>query len=216
MRPTKHLPLCLSILTLTAVAADWWTYPGKISIAKVQGKELEVIVTKKSRLPDTFVPNGLVALPDEVIRTTKPVQIRRELLDPLKKLRQAAHKDGIDLVVLSGYRSFARQKEVHQYWINYEKGNRVAAEKYSARPGHSEHQLGTVVDFSTNEINDAIGPRFHNTKAAAWLRKNAESFGFKLSYPKDWESQTGYQWESWHWRWWPQKKAPSDVASPAE
>jgi len=202
----RTFTLTLSLLTVAALSAEWWSYPEKIEIVSPDKKELTVSVTKSKRLPDNYVPKNLVQITSEVFRTKKKTQVRAELLTPLKQLRLAAEKDGIDLVILSGYRSFERQKQVHEYWVGYEKGNRSAAEKYSARPGHSEHQLGTVVDFSSKEINDAIGPRFHQTKAATWLRKNAGKFGFRLSYPKGAEQKTGYQWESWHWRWWPGEK----------
>ena len=198
--------LTLSVLTLAALSAEWWSYPDKIEVHRIENDDPTIAVTKSKRLPDDFVPPNLVVIQPDVFRTKKETMIREELLIPLKALRLAAEKDGIDLVVLSGYRSFERQKTVHEYWVKFEGGNREAAEKYSARPGHSEHQLGTVVDFSTQEINDAIGSKFHQTKAAAWLRKNAGDFGFRLSYPKGAEQKTGYQWESWHWRWWPEEK----------
>ena len=201
--PAKFISLSLSLLTVAAFSAEWWAYPEKIEQVKITDNELTIAVTKSSRLPKDYTPKNLIRIDADVIRTKKEITVRKELIEPLVNLRQAAEKDGIDLVVLSGFRSFARQKEVHEYWVQFEKGNRSTAEKYSARAGHSEHQLGTVVDFSTKEINDSIGPRFHQTKAAAWLRKNAGKFGFRLSYPKGAEQKTGYQWESWHWRWWP-------------
>ena len=204
----RHLSLSLGLFTLVAVAAtsDWWDYPEKIGVIEMKGDARELAVTKSARLPDDFVPDDLVLIEPEVMRTNKPVEVRRELLEPLKKLRIAAENDGIDLVVLSGYRSFERQKEVHQYWVDREGGDQAAADRYSARAGHSEHQLGTALDFSTSEINDAIGTKFETTKAARWLRDHAGKFGFRLSYPKGKETETGYQWESWHWRWWPEKK----------
>ena len=198
--------LTLSLLTVAVLSAEWWSYPEKIKVTEVGKDELTFAVTKSNRLPDNYVPKNLIRITPEIFRTKKETTVRQELIKPLTQLRLAAEKDGIDLVVLSGYRSFERQKQVHEYWVGYEKGNRSAAEKYSARPGHSEHQLGTVIDFSTKEINDAIGPKFHQTNAAFWLRKNAGKFGFRLSYPKGAEQKTGYQWESWHWRWWPNEK----------
>lgn len=206
MAVSKHLTLGLSLFAVAlATGKDWWDYPQDIRVLELDGDERELLVTKSARLPDQFVPDGLVQIEPEIIRTNKPITVRRELLEPLRKLRLAAEKDGIDLVVLSGYRSFERQKKVHQYWVESEKGDQAAADRYSARAGHSEHQLGTVIDFSTQEINDAIGTKFHATQAARWLRKHAADHGFRLSYPKGMETKTGYQWESWHWRWWPEK-----------
>jgi zinc D-Ala-D-Ala carboxypeptidase len=71
---------------------------------------------------------------------------------------------------------------------------REAAERVSARPGTSQHQLGTVVDFGS--ISDA----FALTPEGRWLRDRASDFGFSLSYPKGYEEETGYVWESWHYR----------------
>ena len=202
------LGLSLAVLAMCGAAAakDWWDYPDIIETLEIKGDPRELVVTKSARLQETFVPANLVRLVPEVIRTDKPVEVCRDILGPLRELRLAAEKDGIDLVVLSGYRSFERQKIVHQYWLDREKGDQAAADRYSARAGHSEHQLGTVVDFSTNEIDDAIGPQFDTTRAAQWLRKHAGKYGFRLSYPKCKEAETGYQWESWHWRWWPEKE----------
>lgn len=205
----RHPALCssLGLFTLVAVAAasEWWDYPEKIALIEVKGDVRELAVSKSARLPDDFVPDDLALIAPEVMRTNKPVEVRRELLEPLKALHLAAERDGIDLVILSGYRSFARQKEVYQFWVDREGGDKAAADRYSARAGHSEHQLGTVLDFSSREINDAIGTKFETTKAAGWLRENAGKYGFRLSYAKGRESETGYQWESWHWRWWPEK-----------
>jgi len=68
------------------------------------------------------------------------------------------------------------------------------ADRESAQPGKSQHQLGLVVDFAP--IDDA----FAKTPASQWLLKNAGSFGFSLSFPDGYENITGYRWESWHYR----------------
>jgi len=69
-----------------------------------------------------------------------------------------------------------------------------AADRESARPGHSQHQLGLVVDFYP--IDDS----FSASPASAWLQKNAALFGWSLSFPEGYEDLTGYRWESWHYR----------------
>ena len=79
---------------------------------------------------------------------------------------------------------------------------------YRTEAGGSEHQLGTVVDFSTGEIADGIGPHFNRTKAAKWLAANARQFGFRMSYPKGKEAETGYMHEGWHWRYWGDARPP--------
>jgi D-alanyl-D-alanine carboxypeptidase len=79
-------------------------------------------------------------------------------------------------------------------------GNTNLVDTFSARAGHSQHQLGTVIDFSTNEIGDKLGDEFSNTRASKWLSQNAHKYGFIISYPKGCENITGYKHESWHYR----------------
>jgi D-alanyl-D-alanine carboxypeptidase len=70
----------------------------------------------------------------------------------------------------------------------------------SARAGHSQHQLGTAIDFSSAEINDGLSGIFANTQASKWLNENAWKYGFVISYPEGGEYATGYSYESWHYR----------------
>lgn len=79
-------------------------------------------------------------------------------------------------------------------------GSIAATDKVSARAGHSQHQLGTAVDFSSSEIADGLGGTFSSTKASKWLANNAWKYGFAISYPQGYESTTGYSYESWHYR----------------
>ncbi|NLA46732.1 MAG: M15 family metallopeptidase, partial [Firmicutes bacterium] len=73
-----------------------------------------------------------------------------------------------------------------------------AANRFSARPGQSEHQLGTTVDFGGTSADWTTG--FANTKQGKWLLNNAHLYGFALSYPEGKESVTGYIYEPWHFR----------------
>ena len=198
------LAAALAVLVAWSARAEWWSYPkvGMVQVANTEGDELAIRVDKSHRLPKDYVPKQLAELSAEVIRTRTKIRVKRELLDPLRHLNKAARRDGIDLSVISGYRSFERQTEVYKSWLRREGGDVDATDKYSARPGHSEHQLGTVVDFSTSEIKDGIGPQFNRTRAATWLAENAGQFGFRLSYPKGRERETGYLHEGWHWRYW--------------
>src|SRR5690606_15165135 len=108
----------------------------------------------------------------------------------LKRLNTDAKADGIDISVISAYRSYSTQASTYKYWVNYNGGSAAAADKISARPGHSQHQLGTAVDFSSNEIGDRLGAEFNNTKGAKWLVENGWKYGFVLSYPSGHESTT--------------------------
>ncbi len=74
------------------------------------------------------------------------------------------------------------------------------AERISARPGHSEHQMGTAIDFTSASAGYGLGEGFAQTPEGAWLSQNAPRFGFVMSYPAGKESVTGYAYEPWHFR----------------
>lgn len=163
-------------------------------------------VTKKVSLGN-FVPKDLV--------TFRGIRVARRIVPDLTRLLLDARKAGLTLKVVSGYRSYEKQKQVVQTWITKERTKdphltREQAEKlvdtYSARPGHSEHQLGTTVDILSAEN----GYQFSADKKwsyVRWLEKNAHRYNFKISYP---EGSTEYQYEPWHLRWYP----PSKTISP--
>jgi D-alanyl-D-alanine carboxypeptidase len=71
----------------------------------------------------------------------------------------------------------------------------------SARPGHSEHQLGTTADISNADVGYRLTEEFGETPAGRWLAENAWRYGFVLSYPEGAEAVTGYKYEPWHFRW---------------
>jgi D-alanyl-D-alanine carboxypeptidase len=74
------------------------------------------------------------------------------------------------------------------------------AEKLSARPGHSEHQLGLAADFSVKGQGCVIMVCFGKTEAGIWLAENVHQYGFVLRYPKGYKPITGFQYEPWHFR----------------
>lgn len=102
----------------------------------------------------------------------------------------AAAKEGIELRDISGYRSYDTQAAIYNEDVRLY-GN---DQPLSAKPGHSEHQLGSTIDF--NEIDDGFG----DTAAGKWLAKNAVKFGFVMSYPPGRTGETGYAYEPWHFR----------------
>lgn len=111
----------------------------------------------------------------------------------LEDLLKDARRDGIDLRIISAFRSFDEQKDLKtQYSVTYGTG----ANRFSAEQGYSEHQLGTTVDFSTEELGVNY-TSLDQTEAFEWLENNAHKYGFILSYPKENEY---YQYEPWHWR----------------
>ena len=153
-------------------------------------KDLLVLVDKKHALSKDYTPAQL-----EEIKTpydTRTFKLTSQTVDALKRLMADAKKEGLNIYPVSAYRTFQYQKRLYDNSVK--KNGQEHANKYSALPGHSQHHLGTAVDFNDVEV------RFENTKEFAWLKNNAGKYGFSLSFPKGQEDITGYAYEPWHFR----------------
>ena len=145
-------------------------------------------------LPAAYEAADLVLLKPLGIRVSRDDhRLRAAAAAALAAMAKAAAAEGVTLVAGSTYRSYAYQETVYARWVR-ELGQE-RADRVSARPGRSQHQLGTVLDL------DPIDNDFAASKAGLWVAANAARFGFSLSYPRGLEGLTGYDWESWHWRW---------------
>jgi D-alanyl-D-alanine carboxypeptidase len=156
------------------------------------------LVDQGHPLPRDYVARDLVPLGHYGIRTLREdAALRRGAAEGLARLVDAAEAAGEDLVVASAYRSFEEQHAIHAGLsaLYGEETRRI-----SARAGHSEHQLGTTVDFTNAEAGYALGPAFEDTGAYRWLLEHARDYGFVQSYRRGKEKETGYQAESWHYR----------------
>lgn len=120
----------------------------------------------------------------------------RAAFEAMKKDAQAA---GINLNAFSTYREFARQKQLYEGYAA--KDGAKAADRYSARPGFSEHQTGLAFDIGeAGQEQHWASASFGATKGGKWLKANAHKYGFILRYPEGAEKITGYMHESWHFR----------------
>jgi len=109
----------------------------------------------------------------------------------------AATVSGITLLVVSAFRSVARQEEIVARKLRQGlTWDQILA--VSAYPGFSEHHTGTAIDLATPECPDLV-EAFEATAAFQWLQQNAGRFGFTLSYPRN--NSAGITYEPWHWRW---------------
>ena len=154
---------------------------------------LYLLVDKTHPLPPGYEPDDLVPLQNGAYRISRnDLSLRREAEARLSEMAEAAWAEGVTLLASSSYRSEAYQKEVYER--NVRQSGQETADRESARPGHSQHQTGLVIDFGS--ITDA----FADTAAGKWLLRNASRFGWSLSFPDGYEAVTGYRWESWHYR----------------
>lgn len=128
-------------------------------------------------------------------------------VEPLRALLQAGREAGLDLVVTSGWRSWAYQEQLFEDKVERvmaETGlERAEAEELAAdevaRPGTSEHQLGIAVDIISNAHPD-LDEGWAETEEAVWLKEHCAEYGFILRYPPDKSDITGIVWEPWHFR----------------
>lgn len=173
------------------------------------------VVTKTDALPAGYAPADLVSLNDLGVPTdgNDPEQLRLQTAMDLAEMFAMAKRDGHTLVVRSAYRSYETQQYIFNIYVEEELRaaekagapiSREEAEKranlYSARPGYSQHQLGTTVDVTSADETELVID-FGQTPAGLWLHDNAHRFGFVFSYPRGKEALTGYIYEPWHLRW---------------
>jgi zinc D-Ala-D-Ala carboxypeptidase len=161
--------------------------------------ELRVLVDRSHSLPPDYVPDDLVPLRAYGVPTlgSDVLQLRRDAAEHLGRLVEIAAVDGEELVVASAYRSYEEQQVSHERLASVY-GARV--DGMSATPGHSQHQLGTAVDFTNAVANYQVWLPFGETTAYWWLKHRAREYGFVQAYPRGQERETGYQWEPWHYR----------------
>jgi LAS superfamily LD-carboxypeptidase LdcB len=146
-------------------------------------------------LNEHYQPPRLREIDDEFVYREggDPEFIHSQVEPFLNDMLEDAQDDGVKLFVLSAFRSYDEQRELKgAYSVTYGSG----ANTFSADQGYSEHQLGTTIDFTTENLGGGL-TGFETTPAYEWLTKNAHKYGFVLSYPKD---NAYYIFEPWHWR----------------
>lgn len=146
-------------------------------------------------LNENYKPTALATVSETYLyNKSKPQRSHASVWPFLQSLLAAARSDGVELSVLSGYRSFGEQADLkYGYTVVYGAGS---ANQFSADQGYSEHQLGTAVDFMAPGVSPSL-VGFDTSEAYTWLNANAYKYGFILSYP---EGNDYYRFEPWHWR----------------
>lgn len=145
-----------------------------------------------------YIPSNLAPIPKTIsVRGASTQCLTESTISALEKMAVAAKKQGLSLVVSSAYRSSGIQTTLFN---NNEAVNPNQKYPSVAKPEHSEHQLGTVVDFRSGTDATFTLEAFGNSPEYAWMEKHAHEYGFVRSYPDGKESVTGYIPEPWHWR----------------
>lgn len=153
------------------------------------------IVNRWWGIPLDYEADDLVEIPSDYTRGEegRSCRLRREAAESAMRMMDEMRSEGLDIFISSAYRSGATQRSVYN--------NRVRqlglGQRRAAPPGHSEHQLGTTIDFSST-----LGGRsLRNTDPQhAWLTAHGSAYGWRQTYTADNIEETGYIEEPWHWR----------------
>ncbi len=155
-------------------------------------------------LPHDYKPNDLVKIEQKwnyhAVDYSK--YLRKEAAEALTNLFNEADKKGMSLRVVSAFRTFSKQRQLYLKAIKKNGLEQNAV----AKPGHSEHQLGTTVDVSSFNPESVLNISFGETKEGKWMKENASKFGFHQSYTIVNSDATGYIPEPWHYRYMGGKK----------
>jgi len=158
------------------------------------------LVTRKFRLPSDYIPADLT-VPDVAFSFNYVADKRKMRELPAAKMAEmfnAASTEGVELIAVSGYRSYKRQTEI--YMKNVSNVGADEADSVSAQPGGSEHQSGLTMDLSAESAKCDLTQAFGDTREGKWLANNCYKYGFIIRYPKGKEKITGYEYEPWHIR----------------
>jgi D-alanyl-D-alanine carboxypeptidase len=192
----RPLPALMATDIEAAVRAEPGRFLELLDAALVESTAhggLLALVDKKNALPPGYEPGDLVSLNAwPLAATRKDLRLRKVVLDAVLAMNGAALADGVELVFASSYRSYEYQDGLFKRYAASH--GEAEASRFSAKPGTSQHQLGTAIDF------DPIDEAFAATPAGVWMAANGWRYGFSLSFPPGMEETTGYIWESWHYR----------------
>ena len=152
-----------------------------------------LLVNKYNYLTEDYVPSNLENISTTYARSG--MQLVKEAKEAFETLSENAKKEGMNVIAMSSYRSYDYQVNLYNNYVAQD--GKEAADKYSARPGYSEHQTGLAVDVYNLDLPYTS---FEETEEFTWMQENAYKYGFILRFPKDKVNITGYQYESWHYR----------------
>lgn len=152
---------------------------------------LTVVVNKHRPLdPQSYVPKPLSRIQAE--------RMRSDAAEAYKKMVRVAKAGGVNIVAVSGYRSYDTQASLYDSYV--QQYGQETADTIAARPGHSEHQTGLAMDVGNSSGVCALQDCFEDTPVGAWVADHAWEYGFIIRYPEDEEDVTGYAYEPWHIR----------------
>ena len=179
--------------------------PTSPATSKSASDSPEVIAKEPESPPALFGHHPYAEAPLSQLRTIGragdgyEIRLREAAYKSYLSMDAAAKADGVDLVVISGFRTIAEQQELF-FEISKQRNQTPAQRaKVSAPPGHSEHHTGYALDIGDGGMQSThLSPNFEKTAAFQWLQNNAAKYGFEMSFPAN--NPQGVMYEPWHWR----------------
>jgi len=170
------------------------------------------LVNKINSLEESYVPADLVTVNvPTVLENPEVNQLREEAALALEEMFAAAKESEVYLHARSGYRSYETQVQLFNGYV--ERHGEEEANRYSAKPGYSEHQTGLVMDVTSESVALQLDEKFGETIEGEWLKEHAHEYGFLIRYPEGMEEITGYIYEPWHLRYFGEEVATLIVES---
>lgn len=181
------------VLSGTAAVAAPEDIPAVEAAELTSASSLLALINPSTKLsPEDYTPKDLVTV------SGTSFQLRKQAADAVQDLVADARAAGHSIKVLSAFRSYQRQATLfNQYQAQY---GTDYAERISARPGTSEHQLGLAADLGYTNSRAELKEAFGQTPAGQWIAEHAVDYGLIVRYPVGKEEITGYKYEPWHVR----------------
>ncbi len=190
----------LKLVSIIPVVLLVFALTSRQALALPSNDNIQVLVDKQHTLvPNDYVPHDLTlpAVNLAVYPDNPEAKLRAPAAQALSALFVAANQNGIDLLLSSGYRSYADQSTLYAKTMS---SVTLDAQNDVAPPGMSEHQTGLAADIILKSYVCAAQGCFAITRAADWLNHNAHEYGFIMRYPDYKQASTGYSYEPWHYR----------------
>ena len=153
----------------------------------------KILVNKYYYLDSNYIPDNLETISTRYALSN--MKMVKEAKEAFEEMASTAKKENLNIIAMSCYRSYDYQVNLYNKYVRQD--GKEEADTYSGRPGHSEHQTGLAIDVYNGKVNYT---NFEKTKEFNWMQEHAEEYGFILRFPKDKETETGYTYESWHYR----------------
>lgn len=176
---------------LVASQEDMYGDPREITPKIIDPNNISVLVNKHHAIPDGWEPSDLVSITSN---NGMEMYLRSEAASAWEKLNSAAQGQGIDIFVVSSFRTASYQASLFNNYYAIDGAN---AFLYSALSRRSEHELGLAIDVSNDgQLHEDL----LNTNVGKFMNNEGYKYGFILRYPEDKINRTGYGFEAWHYR----------------